>query len=51
MSPNDVRRAEDMDPLTQEGADEVVTVHEFSGSEPAAAPTDPAAPGAVAAAE
>ena len=38
MSPNDVRRAEDMDPVTQEGADEVVTPHEFSGGDATAAP-------------
>ena len=42
MSPNDVRRAEDQDPIVQDGADLVVTLKNFSGQ---------AAPGAAPAAE
>lgn len=38
MSPNDVRRAEDQDPLTQDGADLVVTLKNFSGQAPPAPP-------------
>jgi HK97 family phage portal protein len=43
MSPNDVRRAEDMDPVDQEGAEEIVTVDELAGA-PAkvAEPVEPA---------
>lgn len=43
MSPNDVRRAEDQDPIVQDGADLVVTVKNLSG-QPGAPAEEPAAP-------
>ena len=40
MSVNDVRRAEDQDPVTQDGADMVVTPKNFSGQAAPVPPTD-----------
>jgi len=42
MSPNDVRRLEDLDPSDQEGADDIITPEDMAGKEPPVAPpTEP----------